>query len=66
MRRLATEYTAARLEAACARALAIRSPGLRSLASILKTGLDRLSLPGTPAQSSLPLHENVRGPSYYH
>ncbi len=66
MRRLAKEYTPARLEAACARALAIRSPGLRSLTSILKTGLDRLPLPGTPAQSSLPLHENVRGATYYH
>jgi DNA replication protein DnaC len=41
LQRLAREYTPARLEAACTRALAIRSPTYRSVASILKTGLDR-------------------------
>ena len=66
LKRLAREYTPARLEAACTRALAIRSPKLRSVSSILKSGLDR--------QQSLPIsataapvdHENVRGPDYYH
>ena len=41
LQRLAREYTPARLEAACARALAIRSPTFRSVDSILKSGLDR-------------------------
>jgi hypothetical protein len=41
LQRLAREYTPLRLEAACTRALAIRSPTYRSVASILKTGLDR-------------------------
>ena len=66
MRRLAKQYSPQRLEAACARALAIRSPGLASVTSILKRGLDRQPVPGTPGQTSLPLHANVRGPGYYH
>ena len=66
LKRLAREYTPARLEAACTRALAIRSPKLRSVTSILKSGLDRQQslLPATTA--ALPEHENVRGPDYYH
>ena len=66
LKRLAREYTPARLEAACTRALAIRSPTYRSVASILKSGLDRQQslLPATPP--ALPEHENVRGPDYYH
>ena len=66
LKRLAREYTPARLEAACTRALAIRSPKLRSVTSILKSGLDRQQslLPATTA--ALPDHENVRGPDYYH
>jgi transposase len=35
LKRLAREFTPARLEAACARALSIRSPQLRSVTSIL-------------------------------
>ena len=66
LKRLAREYTPARLEAACTRALAIRSPNFRSVASILKNGLDRQHslLPATTAAP--PAHENVRGPDYYH
>jgi len=66
LRRLAKEYTPTRLEAACVRALAIHSPGLRSITSILQRGLDRQPLPGHTNQSSLPLHDNVRGADYYH
>ena len=66
MQRLAREYTPARLEAACTRALAIRSPNLKSVTSILKSGLDRQhSLPTTTA-GALPVHENIRGPDYFH
>jgi len=65
LKRLAREYAPARLEAACTRALAIRSPTYRSVASILKSGLDRQqSLAAT--NTALPAHENVRGPDYYH
>ncbi len=63
----ARRYSQARLEAACERALAIGSPSYRSVSSILKQGLDRHALAeDEPTQAELPLHENVRGPGYYH
>jgi transposase len=66
LQRLAREFTPERLEAACTRAVAIKSLTYRSVASILKTGLDRQQyLPGTTV-GSLPLHENIRGPQYFH
>ena len=65
--RLGREYGHQRLEAACARAQSIRSPSYKSIASILGCGLDQRPLDAPmAAQASLPLHENVRGPSYYH
>jgi hypothetical protein len=65
--RLGREYGAERLEAACARAQSIRSPSYKSVASILRCGLDQHRREAaSPAQASLPLHENVRGPGYYH
>jgi transposase len=66
LKRLARQFTAARLEAACARALSIRSPSLRSVTSILKRGLDRQPTRSPTAATALPEHENVRGPDYYH
>lgn len=65
LQRLARRDGADRLEAACARALSIRSPTYTSIKSILAAGLDRQSVL-TPTQTSLPLHDNVRGPDYYH
>lgn len=64
--RLGKRFGRERLEAACARARAIGSLSYKSVASILKTGLDQKPL--TPAaQQELPLnHENIRGPDYYH
>ena len=62
---LARKYDATRLEAACTRAMAIRSPKLSSITNILKFGMDRnASLP--PGSSPLIDHENVRGADYYH
>jgi transposase len=66
LQRLARKYGHERLEAACTRAMSIRSPTFKSVDSILKSGMDRQPLPSKPTQSSLPLHENVRGPDYYH
>ena len=66
MQRLAREYTPARLEAACTRALAIRSPNLKSVTSILKSGLDRQHSLPTTTPGALPVHENIRGPDYFH
>lgn len=63
--RLAREYGRTRLEAACERAISIHARSYRSVASILKNGLDRKTEP-TP-EASLPLdHANVRGAHYYH
>jgi transposase len=65
--KLSRGYGKPRLEAACERALAIHSVSYRSVASILKQGLDQQPLHNEEAaQAELPLHANVRGPGYYH
>jgi transposase len=63
---LSRQYGHPRLEAACVRALAIRSLTYRSIHSILKAGLDRHTVATALPSSSMPEHANVRGPSYYH
>lgn len=66
--RLAKQYGNERLEAACARALAVSARSYRHLSGILKRGLDRVPLESRrDAQQQDPplLHENVRGPDYY-
>jgi transposase len=65
--RLAKQYGNERLEAACARASAVRARSYRHVASILKNGLDRAPLPGSsePDAPRAP-HENIRGGGYYH
>lgn len=64
---LARRYGKPRLEAACGRAVALKTLSYRSVASILKQGLDQLP-PEDPqdSQPTLPRHDNVRGPEYYH
>jgi len=69
--RLARSFGRERLEAACARGMAIRARSYRHIDSILKRGLDRLPLPeqaATHAPSAAPApitHENIRGGTYY-
>jgi transposase len=64
--RLAREYGAERVEAACARALSIRAPYYRSVKSILSFGLDRQQEgPAASAVAAMPEHDNVRGAGYY-
>lgn len=65
--RLGKRYTPQRLEAACARALAIRAYSFKSVESILKNGLDQQPLPTQQPELKLfPLHHlNVRGKHYY-
>jgi transposase len=63
--RLGRRYGDERLEAACARALAIRGLSYRSVESILKAGLDGVPLPGAEPVTSIGGHANVRGPAYY-
>jgi len=62
--RLSKRYTSERLEAACARALAIRGYSYKSVESILKHGLDRAHAPVSekPVTRS---HENIRGGAYF-
>ncbi|HUW98950.1 MAG TPA: IS21 family transposase [Acidiferrobacter sp.] len=65
---LARHYTPERLEAACGRAVAIPSYTRQTVLSILKKGLDRAPLPPEESEKPdvLPIHENVRGPEYFH
>ena len=63
--RLADRYTAPRVEAACARALHLRSYSYKSVDSILAHGLDRQPLPELWTAPTHPRHDNVRGPHYY-
>ncbi len=65
--RLGKSFGAARLEAACRRALYFGTPRYKSLESILKNGLDHQALPATeaPAATPLPDHANLRGADYY-
>jgi transposase len=62
--RLSKQYSGARLEAACARALALRALSYKSGQSILRTGLAQQALVPL-ATSPRPAHGNVRGPAYY-
>ena len=62
--RLSKQYPAARLEAACARALAIRALSYKSVLSILRTGLDQQTLVPMPTPPRA-AHGHVRGPAYY-
>ena len=64
--RLAKSYGDARLNAACARALILGTHRYKSIASILKRGLDQHPL-AQATETALPHdHPNLRGPGYYH
>jgi hypothetical protein len=63
--RLGKRYSAARLEAACARALAVGAVSYRSVKSMLETGLDQQPLAVPGAILALDDHANVRGAAYY-
>jgi transposase len=62
---LAKTYGEVRLEAACQRGLTIGARTYGSIASILKTGLDRAFDETVPDATPL-LHANIRGRGYYH
>ena len=63
--RLGKRYDFDRLEAACRRALAINALSYRSIASILKHGLDKQPKPQQRPQLPAIEHANVRGAQYY-
>jgi transposase len=62
--RLSRRAGSDRLEAACARALAVGARSYRHVDSILKHGLDRVPL--LAPLPCAPVHEHVRGRDYYH
>jgi len=62
--RLAKNYPPARLEGACARALAIGGHSFKSVDAILKSGLDQQPLMKKPQQLTI-VHENIRGSEYF-
>jgi transposase len=62
--RLSDAYGETRLEAAAHRALAIGARSYKSVASILKSGLDQQPLPGQASDEPVE-HENIRGALYY-
>lgn len=64
--RLFKLYGADRLEAACKRASKYRLYSYKGVANILKTGADRLDASkNAPALPPI-IHDNIRGPGYYH
>src|SRR5712691_6226836 len=62
--RLAKSYGAARLAAACTRALEIGARSYTSVSSILKTNRDR-QRPATATDEPAIVHSNIRGPRYF-
>ena len=65
--RLGRQYDQNRVEAAAKRALKFNTCSYRSMRSILVSGLDtQLPLETDEQRKSLPPHENVRGPEFYH
>jgi len=63
--RLAKSYGDPRLEAACRRALSIGTTSYRSVASILRHGLDQQPHNESPQETPAIVHTNVRGSRYY-
>src|SRR5258708_3050127 len=63
--RMEKTYGARRIEAACSRGISIGSASYRSIASILKTGLDKAFLPDTTPDADPIHHGNILArPSY--
>ena len=64
--RLFKQYGTERLEAACKRASRYRLYSYKGVANILKTGADRLDDRKSTPSNPLIVHDNIRGPGYYH
>lgn len=65
----AKKFGTERFDAACGRALAISGtwgPTRRTIYSILERGLEGAELPKDEPEPLLPLHDNIRGPEYFH
>lgn len=64
--KLADRYTAFRLENACQKALALRSPSYTTVNNILKNGMDKVDTSiSSPNNNIIPMHSHIRGAGYY-
>jgi transposase len=63
--RLGKRYPPERVEAACGRALVLRTYSYKSVESILKTNLDKQVLPEPSPPEKPIIHYNIRGKEYY-
>ena len=63
--RLATKYSAQRVEAAAERALLTGACRYKSVESILKNSLDQAPQPSAASSAATPPHDNIRGPEYF-
>ena len=61
---LVKRFGVERVDAACARALVLGTRSYSSVAAILKN--HREHAPTTTAEAPILIHENIRGPGYYH
>jgi transposase len=61
---LVKRFGTARVDAACARALVLGTRSYNSVATILKN--HRENAPPPMAEGPILIHENIRGPGYYH
>ena len=63
---LRKQYGVERLEAACARALALGTRSYSSVAAILKNKQESKTARERETKQPSLLHDNIRGPGYYH
>jgi transposase len=63
---LRKRYSTERLDAACAKALALGTRSYSSVAAILKNKQESKTAPQREADQPSLLHDNIRGPGYYH
>ena len=61
---LIKRFSAVRVDAACARALVLGTRSYSSVAAILKNHRETAPPPG--GEAPILIHENIRGPGYYH
>ena len=61
---LVKRFGATRVDAACGRALLLGSRSYSSVAAILKNHRENAAMP--MAEAPVLIHENIRGPGYYH
>ena len=63
--RLGRQHGNDRLDAACARAIALGSCRFHTVKNILAAGQDRLPLEPPAETTPTPTHDNIRGAAYY-